>query len=376
MKHFILLSILILLNQISGLAQNPDKTINFLVSSDDPDHDAGIAIFEFNYQTKSLRFIKEFDAVEKSSYLAISHDNQYVYSVAQKKGEFTGTISSFYLLDNGQSLDLVNERDVLGAGPCYVSIDESGRFVMVANYVEGNVTAFELFGEGLIGKPVANIYHMGMSINKERQEGPHPHMIVQQPGTNRVFVPDLGTDKVMIYQLEESGNLFPGNDPYLKVAPGLGPRHVAFHPSGRFGFVLNELMSSVTSFSIDSLNGSVSEINTQSILPEDFTEFNKSADIHITHDGKFLYASNRGHNSLALLTVDQETGKISFEKTFDSGGDWPRAFRIDPTGKFLFVANKNSGNIVVFEIDNLNGNLIFVSENDKFPGPQCIKFIH
>jgi len=357
-------------------SQRSDVMQKFYVSSADPQHGAGISLCEFNNQTGEVHLVKEFNNTRSSSYLAVSPDHRFLFTIERRKDEPEGTVTSFQLLDQGNEFEFVNERKVKGLGPCYVSLNESGDILMIANYSQGNTVAFHVNSDGFIGEEASNIYHMGQGVNKERQEGPHPHMIIQLPGSNLVFVPDLGIDKVMIYYLEETGNLSPANTPYVEMEPGSGPRHIAFHPNGRFGFVVNELKSTVTSLSIDKEKGEVKVINTQSILPEDFHEFNKSADILATPDGKYLYATNRGHNSVALLAIDQQNGEIKFVKTFDCGGDWPRAFRLSPDGKYLLVANKNSGNIVIFEIDYQTGELNKKSGIGQFKTPQCIRFLH
>lgn len=352
------------------------KSIPFYVSSHSDTHPAGIALYRLDTNTGAIKFIKEFSDVDNSAYLAISNNGQYLYTIRQDEKTNTGIITSFLVLDDGESLFYVNERSSLGSGPCYVSISNDGAFLLTVNYRQGNVSSFRLENEGLIGAPVSNIYHMGSSVNKERQSSPHPHMIYPVDSSNMVVVPDLGTDKINLYALGEMGNLEPAFNPYVHVEKGAGPRHFVAHPTLKWGYVVNELNATVTSFEMDTQKGNLKEINTVSVLPETFSEFNKSADIHITPDGQYIYASNRGHNSLALLKVDQQDGSVEFIKTIDCGGDWPRAFAIDPSGKFVLVANKNNGNIVSFEIDYSDGDLKKVSEDNSFIGPQCIKFLN
>lgn len=351
------------------------STHYFYASSPDYSHVAGVALFRFDAENGKIELIKEFEEVPTSSYLAVSSNGENLYTITQHRGEAHGEVSSFLILEGGKSLEFLNKRSTMGAGPCYISISNSGKYLMIANYSQGNVGTYALETDGIIGGNISNSFHSGSSVNKSRQEGPHPHMILQAPEGNIVVVPDLGTDRIMIYELTEKGKLKPGLQPYATVKPGVGPRHFAFHPNLKYGYVLNELNASVTGFTFDRETGYMDEINTVAILPEDFSTENKAADIHITPDGQYLYASNRGHNSLAVLKIDGETGKAEFLFHEDCGGVWPRAFAIDPTGKFVLVANKRSGNIVSFKIDYSTGRLIKSGEIETFPNPQCIKFI-
>ena len=217
----------------------------FFVSSASADHPSGIAFFSFDNKTGKVNKISEFSQVSGSSYLVISNDNEKLFTIGQKRGDKNGTVSSFFIIDGGKELDLINETEIPGSGPCYISLNEANSVLMVADYPQGNIVTFTVDSDGFIGNPVSNVYHHGSSINKERQEGPHPHMIFQIPGTNMVLVPDLGIDKIMIYQIDSNGKLTPGLQPYAEAAPGSGPRHFPMHPNDKFGFLLNEINSSV-----------------------------------------------------------------------------------------------------------------------------------
>jgi 6-phosphogluconolactonase len=219
------------------------------------------------------------------------------------------------------------------------------------------------------------IQHKGSSVNKKRQESAHPHMILSSPDNKFVLVPDLGADKIYIYPFnEQTGWLDTTHVAFAKATPGAGPRHFEFHPNGKNLYVLNELLSTVTAYNWDKSKGKLTEIETKNLLPEDFKGYNKSADIHLTPDGRFLYTSNRGHNSITAFKV-MNNGKLIFISRFPSGGDFPRNFFITPQGNYLLVANKHSGNIIIFKINKQNGML---SEEQRITGifsPQCIKFI-
>ena len=209
----------------------------------------------------------------------------------------------------------------------------------------------------------------------DRQEAPHPHMILPSPYDQTIIVPDLGSDRIYTYQIDRKGKLTPMANQYGSSPPGGGPRHFAFHPSQKFGYVLNELNASVTAFQYDSEKGLTSVIATENGLPTDFKDFNKSADIHLTPDGKFLYTSNRGHNSISVFKPDSETGAPHFQGTFPVEGNWPRAFAVDPTGNFLLVANKETHNLVIFRVNQETGFGTKIGEMKDLGQPQCVKFL-
>jgi 6-phosphogluconolactonase len=226
-------------------------------------------------------------------------------------------------------------------------------------------------------KPASDVHqHGGSSVNENRQEGPHAHSAVVDPTNRYVFVADLGIDKIMGYQLDFEGNrLAPNEVPFLEIPAGSGPRHLAFHPNGRFAYVINELNSTINALRYDVSVGTFSILQTVSTLPEDFNGENSCADIHLTPSGKFLYGSNRGHDSLAIFAVDSETGLLSSVSHQSTHGNTPRNFTIDPTGTFLLAANQDSDNIVTFRIDHDTGLLDFVEQNTDVHKPVCLRIM-
>jgi 6-phosphogluconolactonase len=263
-----------------------------------------------------------------------------------------------------------------GADPCYVSFDQTGKYLMVANYTGGNVSVFPIAPDGRIGLASAFVQHSGSGPNKERQEGPHAHYIATSADNRFAFAVDLGLDEVVVYRFDPAkGSLTPNDPPFAKLAPGAGPRHLAFHPNGKFAYVLNEVNSTVTAFAYDAKNGAFSSLQTLSTIPKDFTAHNDTAEIVVHPSGKFLYASNRGHDSIAEFNIDPVKGTLTLAGDFSTRGKTPRNFALDPTGKVLLAANQESNNIVVFRIDQFTGALAATGQVAQVPAPVDIVFV-
>jgi 6-phosphogluconolactonase len=273
-------------------------------------------------------------------------------------------------------LTQLNQVPSGGADPCYVSFDQSGKYLLVANYSGGSVSTFPVAADGRIGPTSAFVQHAGSGPNKERQEAPHAHYVASSPDNRFVFVVDLGLDEVVVYRFDPTkGSLTPNDPPLAKVAPGTGPRHLALHPNGKFAYVLSEVNSTVTAFDYDSKNGSFATLQTLSTIPKDFTAHNDTAEIVVHPSGKFLYASNRGHDSIAEFTIDPAKGTLTLAGNFPTQGKTPRNFALDPTGKFLLAANQESNNITVFRIDQSTGALTATGQAAQVPAPVDIVFV-
>ncbi len=348
----------------------------FYVSSYDKEYTAGIALFQLDYTNGKIEKLKEFDAEANSDYLAISPNNLYLLSVAMDEDKNSGLITSFSINTENGELSYEDEEPSGGTDPCYITINKKSSCAIIAHYSGGNVTVASLLENGNLSGIIDNKKHQGSGPNKERQEGPHPHMCYYSPKGNYIFVPDLGLDKIMVYKLNDNGHLKSAKSPYGKVTPGAGPRHFVLHPGNNFGYVVNELNSTITAFSFSKKSGELSEIQVANSLKENFEGDNYLADVHISPDGRFLYASNRGHDSISIFAIDQSTGKLNLIKNESCGGKWPRAFNIDPTGQFLIVANEHSDNLVLFNIDQDTGLLKMMDEANDFPAPRCIKFLN
>lgn len=337
----------------------------------------GIYLYRLNLASGELKHVATTPGVVNPSFLALAPSRRYLYAVNEVgdfAGKKSGAVSAFAVDQNTGELRLLNQQASLGADPCYVDVAAGGKFVLVANYTGGNVTILPVGADGRLGLATDMKQARGSSINRERQEGPHAHCIVLDPPNRFAYSCDLGTDKIMIFRFDnQSGRLLPAEPRWVQVKPGMGPRHLAFHPSGKYVFVLNELSSTVTAFARDPEKGSLQELQTLTALPQNFTGTNTGADIHVSPDGRFLYCSNRGHDSVAIFSIDRRGGlsTIGHEST---RGMTPRNFAIDPSGAFLLVANQKSDNIVVFRLDQKTGRLSSTGQTAEVPSPVCLKF--
>jgi 6-phosphogluconolactonase len=337
----------------------------------------GIYLYRLNLASGELKHVANTRGVVNPSFLALAPSRRYLYAV-NEVGEFagkkSGAVSAFAVDQRTGELRLLNQQASLGADPCYVDVAAGGRFVLIANYTGGNVTVFPVQRDGSLGAATDMKQARGSSVNRERQEGPHAHYIALDPTNRFAYSCDLGTDKIMVFGFDaRNGKLLPGEPPSVQVEPGAGPRHLAFHPSGKYVFVVNELHSTVTAFARDPAKGSLKELQTLTTLPKDFTGTSWSADIHLSPDGRFVYSSNRGHDSIAIFALDARGGLATVGQE-STRGMIPRNFAIDPMGTFLLVANQKSDNIVVFRRDRDTGRLRFTGQVAEVPSPVCLKF--
>ncbi|HEX2476783.1 MAG TPA: lactonase family protein, partial [Lacipirellulaceae bacterium] len=273
-------------------------------------------------------------------------------------------------------LKLLNQQSSMGTGPCHLILDRTGRHVFVANYGSGSVAVLPVAADGRLGEATDVVQHEGKSVNPQRQEGPHAHCVTLDPANRFLFVCDLGLDKVMIYKFDAAnGKLAPNKPAFAAVAPGAGPRHMVFRPDGRFAYVVNELNSTVTAFAYDANAGALKELQTVSTLPEYFDGPNTCAEIGIHPSGKYVYASNRGHDSVVLFAVDREKGILSYVEEQSTGGKTPRHFGIQPSGAHMAIANQNSDTLLLCRIDEANGRLKPSGVFAEAPTPSCIQFL-
>ena len=337
----------------------------------------GIYLYRLDLSSGELKHVATTKGVVNPSFLALAPTRRYLYAVNEVgdfAGKKSGAVSAFAVDQMTGDLRLLNQQASLGADPCYVEVDAAGKFVLIANYTGGNVSVFPVQRDGSLGEPADMKQYQGSSINRERQEGPHAHCIVLDPTNRFAYSCDLGTDKIMIFRFDaRDGKLLPNEQPWAQVKPGAGPRHLAFSPGGKYVFVLNELHSTVTAFSRDPDRGTLQELQTLTTLPKDFKGQNSSADIHVSLDGRFVYCSNRGHDSIAIFAIDTR-GKLSPIGHESTRGMTPRNFAIDPSGMFLLVANQKSDNIVVFRLDQKTGRLNSTGQVVQVPSPVCLKF--
>jgi 6-phosphogluconolactonase len=313
------------------------------------------------------------------AFLEIDAKRRLVFAVNETNefnGQPTGGVSAFSVDPATGKLKLLNQQSSMGNGPCHLILDRTGRHVFVANYSSGSVAVLPVSSDGRLGEATDVVQHDGKSVDPQRQEGPHAHCVTLDPANRFLFVCDLGLDKVMIYKYDaQNGKLAPHEPAFAAVAPGAGPRHMVFRPDGRFAYVVNELNSTVTTFSYDANAGALKELQTVSTLPESFDGPNTCAEIGIHPSGKYVYASNRGHDSVALFAVDDEQGLLSYIEEQSTGGKTPRHFGIQPSGAHLAIANQNSDTLLLCRIDESNGRLKPSGVFAEAPTPSCIQFL-
>jgi 6-phosphogluconolactonase len=297
-----------------------------------------------------------------------------VNEVTEYLGKPSGGVSAFAIDTPTLNLRLLNEQATQGADPCHLTLDRKGKTLLVANYTGGSITALPVRSDGTLGMATEVKQHEGSSI-KEQQKGPHAHCIILDAAERYALAADLGIDKVMIYQLDpRTGKLTPGKQPSADLQQGAGPRHLKFHPNGKYLYVINELDSTMTAFKYNGLQGTLTHIDTVSTLPSDFSGVSYCADVHVSRSGRFLYGSNRGHNSIVVFEIDQRTGKLKQLEHVSTEGDWPRNFTIDPSGRFLLVANQRSDKVVTFSINQPTGRLKPTGHVAEIPVPVCLAF--
>jgi len=313
------------------------------------------------------------------SFLAVDPQQKFLYAVNEVsayKGEKSGGVSAFAIDRKTGKLTFLNEVASRGAGPCHVALDRTGKSVLVANYDGGSVAVFPVLKDGRLGEASAFDQHRGHGPNAERQEGPHAHEIQVTPDNRFALVTDLGLDELMVYRFNPAKGTLAANDPpFARVDAGAGPRHFVLHPNGKFVYVLSEMGGSVTAFAYDSRRGALNRIQSVSALSADFKGKNDSAELAMDRDGKFLYASNRGPDDIAMFAIDRAKGTLRLVEHVPTKGKTPRNFDIDPSGNYLLAANQESNNIVVFRIDPENGRLKDTGQVIEVPSPVCIVFV-
>jgi 6-phosphogluconolactonase len=361
----------------TGSGDAGPETLRLYIGSYADSADAGIYLYEFDFRDYNFRKIQELRGHRNPSFLALHPGGDFLYAVNEIdgfNGENWGSVTAFSVEAGTGSLTFINSQPSLGAHPCHISVLPDGNHVAVANYSGGSVVLLPVAGNGALEKPTGFAQHEGSGPDSRRQRSAHAHSVYPFGDGSAIIAADLGIDRVMIYQTDSSGSMEPASPtPHVSMEPGAGPRHIAIHPGGKWIYVINELNSTITRIDIDENSGSFSVMESASTLPEKFEDENYCADIRIHPGGRFLYASNRGHNSIAVfeLAPDGVPVLVTHEPT---GGDWPRNFNIDPSGNLLMAANQRSGNITVFEIDRETGLLEKTDSELRINQPVCIEF--
>ena len=308
------------------------------------------------------------------SFLAVHPNRRFLYAVSEAgKG---GAVSAFSLDATTGTLTFLNRVSSGGAGPCHLVVDKTGKNVLVVNYGSGSVAVLPLEEDGRLKEASSFIQHKGSSVNPKRQQGPHAHSVNLSADNRFAVVADLGLDQVLVYRFDPAkGSITPNEPPFTAVKPGSGPRHFAFHPTGKFAYVINELASTVTAFAYDAARGALSEVQTIGTLPAGFTGTNSTAEVQVYPSGKFVYGSNRGHDSIAVFKVNGKKGTLTLLEQTPTQGKIPRNFGIDPTGRWLLAANQDTDNVVVFRIDAKTGRLSPTGQVLEVGAPVCVKFV-
>jgi 6-phosphogluconolactonase len=339
----------------------------------------GIYAYRFDSDTAELTTIGMAAETTNPSFLAVHPNHRFLYAVNEVpnyKGQKSGAVSAFAIDHATGKLTLLNQVASRGADPCYITVDKTGKYVLVANYTGGSVTVFPVLDDGRLGETSAFIQHAGHGADPERQQGPHAHSIDLSPDNRFAIVDDLGLDETLVYKFDiAKGSLTPNDPPFAKANPGAGPRHFAFHPNGKFAYVVNEMQSTVSAFSYDGAVGVLRPLQTISTFPKDFSAHNDDAEIEVHPSGKFLYASNRGHDSIAVFSIDPTKGTLTLIEYAFTKGQTPRSFEISPGGSLLFAANEKSDNVVVFRIDAKTGRLTPTGKVVDVAEPVCVKFV-
>jgi 6-phosphogluconolactonase len=389
------LAFLLALVTVSVAANPPKKNYIVFVGTYTEKDSKGIYAFRFDAVSAELTPLGLAAETTNPSFLAIDPSRRYLYAVnevPQYKGASSGAVSAFSIdresatddhpHDHRKSghlsgtLSPLNEVPSGGADPCYIVFDKTGKYALVANYTGGSVSVFPVATDGRAGAASAFVQHSGSSVDPERQKGPHAHWIEASPDNRFAIASDLGLDELLIYRFDtKTGSLTPHTPPYIKLDPGAGPRHIAFHPNGKFVYSVNELNSTITQFNFDARKGELLKGRSVSTLPPVFTGSNSTAEIKVHPNGKFLFASNRGADSIAAFAIAPRTGALILIDYFPTRGKEPRNFEIDPTGRFLLVANQNSNTVVVFRIEPDTGRLTPTGLTVQVPAPVCLKFV-
>jgi len=338
----------------------------------------GIYVYKLAAATGKLTPLGLAAEANNPSFLAVHPNHRYLYAVdeiSDYQGKKAGGVSAFSIDRATGKLRPLNAVPSGGPGPCHVSVDQTGKYVFVANYEVGSVAAFPILADGRLGKASAFLPHTGHSVDRKRQEGPHAHSIYPSPDNRFVVSADLGTDQIYVYRFDATkGTLEPNDPPSAAVPPGSGPRHFAFSPSGKFAYAIEEMGSSLTAFSYDAARGVLAPRETISTVPKDYKGYNDCAELMMHPSGKFLYGSNRGHDSITVFALDPLKGTPTPIQYVPTGGKEPRGFGIDPTGSYLIAGNQNTNSLVVFRIDAKTGRLTPTGQKEEIQAPVCVVF--
>jgi len=352
----------------------PAKTSDYFVfyGTADGGADHGISLGHFNADTGVLTTPTLAAQAEGPSFFTLSADGKHLYSCYEKAGK----VAAYEIDPATRALKLLNIVSSGGAGPCHISLDKTGHYALVANYDSGSLAVIAIKADGSLGDQTGADQHTGKGPDASRQDGPHAHCIITDPTNKFVLCTDLGTDKITIYKFDDKTGKISVNDPaFATVKPGAGPRHLLFNPNGKVLYCITEMGATVNSFNWDSAKGALTEFQSISTLPADFKDFNKDAELAISPNGKFLYASARGHDAIAVFAIDPATSGLSLVQDASAGGKTPRYFSFDPSGKWMIVGHQDSNTVAVFSVDDKTGKLTQKGAAIAAPGPICMQYL-
>jgi len=354
----------------------PTRALVCFGSYSTPDKES-VHLFQLNLQDGSLKKLNAVDGLTNPSFLKIHPNGKYLYTVNEVStfdGKKSGGVTAFALDVNGGKLNKINQQPSGDTGPCHLTVDATGKYVLVAHYGGGSTSVLPIKIDGSVGAVVSQIKHKGSSVHS-RQKAPHAHAVHVGPNNKFAFAPDLGIDKVLVFSFDEkTGAIAETKFDGAKLEPGSGPRHFGFHPDGKFAYVINEIKQTVTAFRYNAKRGRLRTLQTLSTVPHP-VDGNSTAEVLVHPTGQFLYGSNRGHNSIAIFRINEKNGKLTALGHESTRGSTPRNFGIDPTGQFLLAANQQSDNVAVFRINQDTGKLKFTGNEIKLSKPVCVRMI-
>lgn len=373
LRFLTLLMVTVMLSAMTSKADEPLVFVSSFVAKEQG------AIYAYRLDTKAgaLSLVNKTSGVENPFFIALSPDKKVLFSIHAKQfgGKANEEVAAFEVLGRTGELKPLNRASAKGSAACYLHVDATGKTVLVANYTSGSIASLPVAANGTLSESASFVQHAGSSVNPARQKEPHAHAIITSPDNKFVYAADLGLDQVLCYRLDAAtSKLTPNDPPFTKTQAGAGPRHLTFHPNGKRLYVINELLNSVTVFAYDASNGSLTEQQTISTLPEDFKGTSYCADLKITPNGKFLYGTNRGHDSIAAYRIGDD-GKLSLIAIETSLGKGPQNLAITPNGELLLCANMPGKNVAVFRINADTGKLTSTGTPTEIPSPSCIMLL-
>ncbi|MFP4342488.1 MAG: lactonase family protein [Cyclobacteriaceae bacterium] len=365
-----------LVSMVSTFAQQSSKEIIYLGTYSERGSE-GIYVMNLDRGSGTLTPLQTVPHKNSPTFLEVHPSGRYLYAVYREgmdEDDKNGTVTAFEIDQQSGKLSLLNEQSSLGAGPCHISLAPDGKFAFVSNYAGGSLAVYPVNADGSLGKAADFVQHKGKGAHEQRQTAPHMHSVIPSENGRFIYASDLGIDKIMIYEVNpQSGRLSAAATPYVASQAGAGPRHFALHPHQDYAFSIEELSSTITSYKVDKAAGALSPLQSVSALPEQVKlENNTTADIHVSPDGKFVYGSNRGHDSIVIYAFDPESGKMTYVGHEASGGGHPRNFCIDQKGEFIFVANRDDDNVVSFRRNKASGRLTRLDEV-RVPAAVCVR---